>query len=288
MKPLLFLFVAWLAGCSTPGSHTKALASLPMQYFEHTIAVPVKVGDRPTLFIIDTGIGLPLIAKSLCEKLKCQPHGKFTAKRMSGQNVTVDLTTIESITVGGIVHKNVEAGIFDLSGMPIAGVEGFLSLGFFEHQPFTMDYAAATVWLETPESLAARKKTGVSVPVEFDRNGPSLGIYMRLELPKAGTVKVEVDTGSDSLILDQRFMRKLAIGRVKRRQGKDETGHSYVRSFSELKGNIFPAGAPQLVQHNPPVMFQKIIYDGLIGHSFMNNFVVTYDLSAPVIIFNRP
>jgi hypothetical protein len=35
-------------------------------------------------------------------------------------------------------------------------------------------------------------------------------------------------------------------------------------------------------------MFQKIIYDGLIGDAFLRNFVVTFDVAAARMIFAIP
>ena len=32
-------------------------------------------------------------------------------------------------------------------------------------------------------------------------------------------------------------------------------------------------------------MFQKIIYDGLVGDSFLKNFVVTYDMQRERMVF---
>jgi hypothetical protein len=55
--------------------------------------------------------------------------------------------------------------------------------------------------------------------------------------------------------------------------------------FSRLPGSIHPAGAPQLAQADPDVMVQRLIYDGLVGDSFLRRFGVTYDLpSAEVVL----
>jgi hypothetical protein len=39
---------------------------------------------------------------------------------------------------------------------------------------------------------------------------------------------------------------------------------------------------------DPPVMFQEIIYDGLVGDSFLRNFTTTYDLPRSRMIFSSP
>ncbi|HUY08924.1 MAG TPA: hypothetical protein VMW80_05675 [Candidatus Dormibacteraeota bacterium] len=98
--------------------------------------------------------------------------------------------------------------------------------------------------------------------------------------------------GSDSLILTAPLARELGIdltqestGRV---EGQDETGHAYIRYFSKLRGAFGPTAAPAIRQVDPEVMFQEIIYDGLIRDALLRSFVVTYDLPSSRMIFAVP
>lgn len=121
-------------------------------------------------------------------------------------------------------------------------------------------------------------------------DGPySTDVYIDLTLPGGQSVKVEVDTGSDSLILNQPFAAQNAIDLeadgIRKLLGQDETGHEYARYFTTLPGDISLTAAPTFRQHDPQVMFQKIIYDGLIGDEFLRNFVTTYDLAQSRMIF---
>jgi hypothetical protein len=88
--------------------------------------------------------------------------------------------------------------------------------------------------------------------------------------------------GSDCLILDERF-RSLGAAEERRVDGTDETGHSYTRRFTTLPGRIHPAGAPELAQDDPEVMFQSIVYDGLVGDRFLREHVVTFDVAASTL-----
>ena len=71
---------------------------------------------------------------------------------------------------------------------------------------------------------------------------------------------------------------------VRRVEGRDETGNAYTRSFARLAGTIGLADAPHVAQQDPDVMFQRIVYDGLVGDAFLRNFVVTYDLAASRVL----
>ena len=97
--------------------------------------------------------------------------------------------------------------------------------------------------------------------------------------------------GSDSLILDARHAPAVGVRlddpTVRRVEGQDETGHAYLRCFTRLDGTIHVTGEPSVALDEPDVMFQEIIYDGLIGQAFLRLFTVTYDIPGARMIF-RP
>jgi hypothetical protein len=76
--------------------------------------------------------------------------------------------------------------------------------------------------------------------------------------------------------------------KVRRREGRDETGPNYSRYFTQLKGAVHLPQSTEVKSTDPEVMFQKIIYDGLVGHLFLRDFQVTYDLPHSRMIFRKP
>ena len=98
-------------------------------------AIPVKVGETlQSKFIFDTGMGLNLVSTSLAERASCRQTGiEFSGRRMSGQEIRLPLTEVETLSVGPHRMQRVPAGIFDMSAFPMefASIEGFLSLQFF-------------------------------------------------------------------------------------------------------------------------------------------------------------
>jgi hypothetical protein len=211
---------------------------------------------------------------------------------MSGQAVSVPIAELPTLSMGGVRREPVDVGILDLASFPpdFADVDGFLSLAFFEDTPFTVDYRAQAVVVESEESLAAREESGDSVAVQVERDGPTVVAFLRLVLPDGNVASVEVDLGSDALILDVRYAASLGVDLdgVRRVDGTDESGGAYSRYFTTLRGTIHPDGAPAAAQHGPNVMFQAIIHDGLVGHAFLQRFDVTYDLPRSRILLGRP
>ena len=122
------------------------------------------------------------------------------------------------------------------------------------------------------------------MPLDVHRDGPSADPFAELVLPSGRTVLVEVDTGSDCLILDTRFMAEcgLEVGGpgVSAREGVDETGNAYVRYDATLAGAVHLAGAPETAQDAPKVIFQEIIHDGLVGSDFLYRYRFSFDLAG--------
>ncbi len=125
-------------------------------------------------FVLDTGIGVKLISKSLCEQLKCKIKSSHTGKRMSGQDVTVPISEVKSMSFGSMRQTEVPVGVFDMEQlMPGTGIDGFLSLGFFKDNAFTVDYKNKILTIESDSSLQKAKVSGVTVPIQIDLQGVS-------------------------------------------------------------------------------------------------------------------
>lgn len=228
-----------------------------------------------------------LISDSLARTVGAAPSGSaFTGRRMSGQEVTAPMVSLDSVRLGDRHRRDVPAAIFDMGAMAgLAGIGGFLSLQYFRSTPVTVDYPARVLVLEDEQSLARRAESGFPVSVQVKDDGPATDVHLEMRLPGGRVISAEVDAGSDQLILNQALAAEAGVDLtaedVRAFEGQDETGHVFARYFTALQGDLTVADAPLIRQANPDVMFQEIIYDGLIGDRFLRNFIVTYDLPAP-------
>ncbi|MBT9586085.1 retropepsin-like domain-containing protein [bacterium] len=266
----------------------------------HLLKVPVRLNDTtPSFMILDTGIGLNLLSPALAQRLRCPMQGSYTGQRMSGQPLEVPLAGLESLALAGRRQAPVQVGLWDMAGLlpggeEFQGVAGFLSLTYFRDLPFTLDYSKKLLILEDEASLAVRADQGQAVPIrcEWDKE-TALTASVALSLPEGTAIQVQLDSGSDSLILDESWLARLGIGHedagVTRRQGKDETGHEFTRYFAHLAAPVRLLEAPEIAsQPSPSVMFQPIIHQGLLGHSFLRDYTVTWDLPHSRLLFAKP
>ncbi len=252
----------------------------PFQYLHHLVTVPVTAGGYDTRFILDSGIGLTLVTDRFAERLALEPGLEtFTGRRMSGQPVTLPLAALPLLAFDTLQREEVPVGILDTSGFPpeVAELDGFLSLAFFAEAPFTVDYARGVVYVGAPGA-------GTSIDIRIESDGPDATAFMPLVLPSGRTIEVEIDMGSDVLILDDSLADDVGVAlddpRLRVVDGRDETGHAYTRRFGTVRGCIHPAGEPGLAQEDPDVMFQDIRYEGLVGDAFLRRFAVTFDVPA--------
>lgn len=291
---LTFVALACSAGNRSKPSATPPQPRARFDYVgQDWLRFEARVGDQPTRLMLDTGGGVTLVSKALCEKVGCVPDGTFTGKRMSGQALTIPMARVSSIVMAGHEVKNARVAVLDTAALLHAelGVDGIAGLDLFRDQPFTIDYGTRELVLEDAASLAARRAAGEVVSVRVENDGPSTVVFLPLQLfPDSAPLQMEVDCGSRDLILDERFMEPLGIAAdgpgVKRVDGKDETEHGYTRWFTSMpRAAKVPSTQGVGVPTGATVMFQKIIYDGLVGHTFLSAHVTTYDLAHGQMIF---
>jgi hypothetical protein len=88
-----------------------------------------------------------------------------------------------------------------------------------------------------------------------------------------------------ALILDADLAGRLGVDLtahdVRRVDGIDESGNRLASFFTKLSGSIRPGIAPDFQQKDPAIVFQKTIYDGLIGRDFRHGHGVTFGWAEP-------
>lgn len=275
-------------GPSAPGT---GRAVVPLTRVRHLRLADVVVARaHASRFVLDTGIGLTLVTRPLAGRAGVRSSDRgHTGRRMSGQAVTVPLGTLSDLEVGDRAFSDIEVGELDVDGFPpeLREVGGFLSLALFEQLPFTVAGPSEELRLGVLPGPPSAE-----VPLRLERDGPSVSAFVELALPSGRTVSVEVDSGSEALILDTRFLSEFGLGdrspELARHDGVDETGYAYTRLTASLPGEIALAGAPAFRAPVGPVIFQRIIHDGLLGAGFLSRFDVGFDLARSRMVVGAP
>lgn len=268
--------------------------AVPFDYVGQSwMRVPARIADGPEgRMMLDTGIGVTLLTPEACARAACIREGMWTGHRMSGQPVTLQLARVSSLTVAGHRVEDAQVAVFESDEIipRDLGVDGIAGLDVFRDQPVTFDHPAMQVVLESPASLEARRKSGATAAIRVRHEGPSTDVFLPLTLGPGVVAEMEVDSGSLQMILDDRYMELFGIDpgspEVKRKEGRDETGHAYVRHYAKLPRAVSLAAAAHVeVRRDETVMFQRIIHDGLLGQQFLGRHIVTFDLPRSAMIF---
>ncbi len=246
---------------------------------DHFVRLPTRVGNKHCRFLFDSGIGITIISSVTAELVGAAPMGEtLTGQRMSGQALTAPLARLPEISIGGFTVRDHLAGVIDI-GSTESGDDfhGILGLDFFADAYLTIDPSTqrVTVADSPPEG-------DIAIAVEVRRDNGCVAIFAPLELPSGRLVNLEVDTGSAALILDEEYLSDCAVTaddpRIDERHGVDETGNAFTRRFITIDGHVRIPNEPRTIQRAPRVMFQPIIYDGLLGTDFLNRFRYTFDV----------
>ncbi len=263
---------------------------MPFEFLANTFVVvePSIANTGRHRFILDTGAGFDAISSSLCKKLNCKFSGKLTGKRMRGDEITLDLTTVGSLELAGIKKGSWEVGVttlFNEIPAELGKLEGALSLKFFANQAFTIDFPSKQILIESTGSLEKRVKNGNVVNAKLYSQLPkTLGIFLTVNaFGEPGSF--EVDTGNMVTILPQKHLKRLQID-LKDAGTKVIKNKQMNRVYATVDGNVELEAAPMINQTNPKICFEDVIYDGVIGVDFFKDKIVTFDIPNSRVIFS--
>ncbi len=193
------------------------------------------------------------------------------------------MVLLPEVSLGGFLLHDHPAGVIDLGSTQSGeGFDGILGLDCFTAACITIDPGSSHL------IVSDAVPDGIAVPVDVRRDGRAISMFAPLELPSGRVVTVEVDTGSAALILDEQYLPDCQVAiddpRVEERHGSDETGHVFTRRFVTIDGAVGIPAVPQTVQQGPRVMFQQIIYDGLVGTDFLHRFRCSFDVRGKRLV----
>lgn len=286
---------------------------------KQALLLPVKVADSiDAEFRLDTGLGFNLISPQLAQKLGMESSPNTKVRPVTGGELNVAQGRLTSLALGNQRETDVDVLVGEPRMFVAMGgetkVDGILSLAFFRNHPFTLDYANQKLVLENSESLSQRKAAGTRVECRLsDENVvASISLVLKERGPEpekpggiAGIISgitggggapdppkawVQVNTGCENLLLDSKLMFTLPVdatgANVTETEPTDPNGLRF-RSWASQMGKIEVLDKPALSQLKSPVVFRKLLADGVLGQEFLRRYTVTFDLPNSELIFSK-
>lgn len=282
-KFIVFVFTALL---SLSISKTSFCQSVPLKITDTGfIFVTVSINDSITAdFLLDTGGGMNVLSNKVYQKIK--PTAKFhsfeTGFRHDGERIDGELFEIPSISIDSYKLTDVLTGMY--APLDQYGIDGIISLKFFENKPFTIDFKNKILTIETKKSLKKIIGNSTMIPILLDVYADyAIDMYIPVILNGTLTLNAEFDTGSgyNTLIIRPEYMSKLGLD-VSNTKKQDYTTpitqtklNDYVTSLNSVQIN----GLTSTEMKNKNVTFrEKMIHPALIGSEMFKDKAITIDI----------
>ncbi len=268
---LAVLMVLALGACGgASGSRTGATRQEPPKtiplstYVGLLRSMTVTVANAAHPFLFDTGGGETLITPKVASAIGCMPYGRAIGFRAGGEQVAFEYCDDVLLRLGDVAIAHERVGVFDLSSILPAGLppaDGVVSLRSFRGQPVTIDLASGKITLETADSLLVQTRgmRPLTIRVASGPTGAETTVYIGARVG-GRRVWLLLDSGNGDLALVAPHVARLA-------GLKDAQGEALVE-FDGL-------GPIRLSARS-----QNIIYDGVLGAGFMQDWIFTLDLAS--------
>jgi hypothetical protein len=234
-----------------------------------TVQVRTPAGDTLS-FLLDTGGGFSLITPTVARSLGCEPFGRATGYRMSGERVDAELCADVTLSLGGVPVTHPTVAVLDLMALLPAGLpelHGLISLKSLEGMTVTLDLPGEVLTLESPASAASRTRSmrPLRTRVATGEGGGALTLFVAADAPRT-PLWLLLDSGNlVGTILSPQAMRRL--GRVVP-DSLPSGPHAVPLRITGLPGE----------EHAATVM--DLIHDGALGAVFFRRRLVTMDLAT--------
>lgn len=245
-------------------------------------------------FILDTGAGAVVLSAKTFDKIadSSEKAGYFTGFRHDGDRLDGIIYKIPSVSIGRIAATNVLAGIYP--PLDDYGVDGLLSLKFFEDKPFTIDFKNKKIAFLDKQGLDSVLIKSVSIPISLESHTDvSLDMFLPICLNGKVKMKAQFDTGSGygAFVINPYFMEELSLDSS---MGKAKLYTTPI-SHRQIRDVVLPLQSVAIgdlqdlamLRDVSAVFREGLIYEALIGSEIFRNSSVTIDIPNRRVLLEK-
>lgn len=263
--------------------------NIPFKFIGNHIYIPVTIGCKERLWVLDTGAGMSVLDQEFADILGLDLQGNIKG-RGAGGTVDVKLATLPPFSVQGIEFNEQAAAVIDMTalirllGVDIAGILGYDFLSRFVTK---VDYANELLSFYDPDTF---EYTGDGHDLDVHIKNSVFMVKATLDNEYSGTWLFDLGAGSTSL----NGVYALLNGFIERK-GVEGLGHGAGNAFStkgikcqsmELAGFTvddpyisFPTGATDTVFTADDI--------GGLGNTLFRNFDLYVDYAGERVILEK-
>lgn len=196
--------------CESPAPATAAQpATIPIDVFSNHVYVSVCAGQRPLIFILDTGAGATFLDLHTAERFGIPLGDGFTARGAGAGTIAGARLERTTVRLAGSSLVQPVPSALDLSRLPPREghrMDGILGYDFISRFVVAIDYVKQELRLYDARTFRY-DGPGTSVPVTFANNHPFVDAEVRLADGATLKGRMVVDVGaSTSLSLTKPFV----------------------------------------------------------------------------------
>lgn len=262
---------------------------------EGHIVVQVALSDRISgNFILDTGAGVNVLSGKLFDQIASQAtkEGYFTGFRHDGDRLDGELYEIPYLAIGEVRQLKSLIGVYP--PLDAMGIDGLLSLKFFEDRPFSIDFKNRTITFISDQKSQALAKNNTTVPLAlYQHTDAMLDIFLPITINGTTEVLAEFDTGSGyhTYLLHTGYLNDLNLNKTEGRAEVYKTQLSGEERQDVIHTlNTVSLGAPDggvEVSNVAGVFREGLIHNALIGSGLFKNKTITIDIPSRTFIVHH-
>lgn len=258
---------------------------------EGHLLVEVTLNDSVTgNFILDTGAGAIVLSQKMFDRVSstAQESGFLTGFRHDGDRIDGIIYELPVISIGEVSMKLPQVGVYP--PLDNFGIDGLLSLKFFENKPFSIDFKNQKITFHKAQEVQSMKEKGTTLPLSlYQHTNIALDIFIPICLNEKVTVNTEFDTGSGygTLVVNPHYIKGLGI------EGNEFTISTYTTPVSGNKiedkttrlSSMDICNSSFIKSNDVSVTFREgLIYEALMGTRLFSETKVTIDIPGKQFI----
>lgn len=244
-------------------------------------------------FILDTGAGANVLSGKLFDKIASQAikEGYFTGFRHDGDRLDGELYEIPYLAIGAVKEPKPLIGVYP--PLDAMGIDGLLSLKFFENRPFSIDFKNRKITFINDHEARTLAKHSTTVPLElYQHTNVMLDVFIPITINGTAEILAEFDTGSgyDTYIVNTGYLNDLKLDPA---EGSTQVYKTQLSGKERMDvihtlNSVTVGAADEAIEIKDVVgIFREgLIHNALVGSGLFRDKTITIDIPNKVFIIH--
>jgi hypothetical protein len=265
---------------------------VPFQYIENHIYLPVEVGGKTRLWILDTGASMTCIEEEFAKELGLKIEGQIKGQG-AGNLVDVSFTDLPAFSLPGLEFDQQKAAVLELNWLFHKWIDrdigGILGYDFLSRLVIKVDYANEMLTFYHPDHFQYR---GLGTVLDAPLT-ESNAFHLPITVEGEHTGEWNLDLGASGMSFyfyyshNHGFQERPGIDGLSFGAGGSQKKRSILAGTVEFAGYIIDDLVISMPAKSGDVGFGTDAIDGNIGNTLLEHFVLYLDYKREQVIVEK-